>query len=286
MADNLIRGILGDGVARLFAIDVTGVAEQCRQLHKLRGNAVKLASEAVVASAVLAGQIKGEERVSMQLQCSRPQCAFIGDVDSTGGLRARFTPEVVFISEETGIDGMLLAIKSLPGRELYRGITEIQSEGILSALNRHMGASAQVDNILNISVEISEDGSVAHAGGIFIERLPTEASRELEASAEFVVAFDPVRSMPLAETMQAIQKKMLLGFSVNILKEQPVTWRCSCGQERVEAILASLPVEELTSMLEEDGQAEVICHFCNVAFQVDAARLEQLIVARMPGQVN
>jgi molecular chaperone Hsp33 len=286
MADNLIRGILGDGVARLFAIDVTGVAEQCRQLHKLRGNAVKLASEAVVASAVLAGQIKGEERVSMQLQCSRPQCAFIGDVDSTGGLRARFTPEVVFISEETGIDGMLLAIKSLPGRELYRGITEIQSEGILSALNRHMGASAQVDNILNISVEISEDGSVAHAGGIFIERLPTEASRELEASAEFVVAFDPVRSMPLAETMQAIQKKMLLGFSVNILKEQPVTWRCSCGQERVEAILASLPVEELTSMLEEDGQAEVICHFCNVAFQVDAARLEQLIVARMPESVN
>jgi molecular chaperone Hsp33 len=273
-------------VARLFAIDVTGVAEQCRQLHKLRGNAVKLASEAVVASAVLAGQIKGEERVSMQLQCSRPQCAFIGDVDSTGGLRARFTPEVVFISEETGIDGMLLAIKSLPGRELYRGITEIQSEGILSALNRHMGASAQVDNILNISVEISEDGSVAHAGGIFIERLPTEASRELEASAEFVVAFDPVRSMPLAETMQAIQKKMLLGFSVNILKEQPVTWRCSCGQERVEAILASLPVEELTSMLEEDGQAEVICHFCNVAFQVDAARLEQLIVARMPESVN
>jgi molecular chaperone Hsp33 len=79
---------------------------------------------------------------------------------------------------------------------------------------------------------------------------------------------------------------MLLGFSVNILKEQPVTWRCSCGQERVEAILSSLPVEELTSMLEEDGQAEVICHFCNVAFQVDAARLEQLIVARMPEQVN
>ena len=286
MADNLIRGILGDGVARLFAIDVTGVAEQCRQLHKLRGNAVKLASEAVVASAVLAGQIKGEERVSMQLQCSRPQCAFIGDVDSTGGLRARFTPEVVFISEETGIDGMLLAIKSLPGRELYRGITEIQSEDILSALNRHMGASAQVDNILNISVEISADGSVAHAGGIFIERLPAEAGRELEASAEFVVAFDPVRSMPLAETMQAIQKKMLLGFSVNILNEQPVTWRCSCGQERVEAILASLPVEELASMLEEDGQAEVICHFCNVAFQVDAARLEQLIVARMPESVN
>jgi len=286
MSDSLVRGILGDGVARLFAVDVTGVAEQCRQLHKLQGDAVKLAAEAVVASAILACQIKGEERISMQIQCSRPECAFIGDVDSTGGLRARFTPDVVFISEQTGIDGMLLAIKSLPGQELYRGITEINAEDILNALNRHMGASAQVDNILNISVDISEEGPVTRAGGIFIERLPAEPSRELEASAEFVVAFDPVRDMPHAETMRAIEDGSLQGFTIRILEEQPMTWRCSCGQERVEAILASLPVEELTSMLEEDGQAEVVCHFCNIAYQVDATRLEQLIVGKTPEQVN
>ena len=286
MSDSLVRGILGDGVARLFAVDVTGVAEQCRQLHKLQGDAIKLAAEAVVASAILACQIKGEERISMQIQCSRPECAFIGDVDSTGGLRARFTPDVVFISEQTGIDGMLLAIKSLPGQELYRGITEINAEDILNALNRHMGASAQVDNILNISVDISEEGPVTRAGGIFIERLPAEPSRELEASAEFVVAFDPVRDMPHAETMRAIEDGSLQGFTIRILEEQPMTWRCSCGQERVEAILASLPVEELTSMLEEDGQAEVVCHFCNIAYQVDATRLEQLIVGKTPEQVN
>ena len=286
MADSLVRGILGDGVARLFAIDVTAVAEQCRQLHKLRGDAVTLAAEAVVASAILACQIKGEERVSMQLQCSRPECAFISDVDSTGGLRARFTPDVVFISDDTGIDGMLLAIKSLPGQELYRGITEIKTEDILSALNRHMGASAQVDNILNISVEIAEDGAVTHAGGIFIERLPAEPGRELEASAEFVVAFDPIRETPVAETMRTIQTNSLQGYAVSILEEQPVAWRCSCGQERVEAILSSLPVEELTAMLEEDGQAEVICHFCNIPYQVDAVRLEQLIIAKTPDQVN
>ena len=286
MADSLIRGILGDGVARLFAIDVTGVAEQCRQQHKLRGDAVKLASEAVVASAVLACQIKGEERVSMQIQCSRPECAFIGDVDANGGLRARFTPDVVFISEQTGIDGMLLAIKSLPGKELYRGITEIKTEDILSALNRHMGASAQVDNILNISVEISADGAVTHAGGIFIERLPAAPARELEAAAEFVVAFDPIRNIPHREIMRAIRAKSLQGLSISILKEQPMTWRCSCGQERVEAILASLPVEELTSMLKEDGQAEVVCHFCNIAYQVDADRLEQLIVEQTPNEVH
>ena len=286
MADHLVRGILGDGVARLFAIDVTGVAEQCRQLHKLRRDAVPLAAEAVVASVVLAGQIKGEERVSMQLQCSRPQCAFIADVDANGGIRARFTPEVVFISEKTGIDGMMLAIKSMPGKELYRGVTEITAENITGALNRHMGASAQVDNILRIDVAIDADGAIERAGGVFIERLPAPEVNELEASAEFVVAFDPVREMSIHDIWKAIDAGTLQGESIRVLETTPVAWRCSCGQERVEAIIASLPVEELTAMLEEDGQAEVICHFCNVAYQVTAAKLEQMVVAKTPSEVN
>lgn len=286
MADHLVRGILGDGMARLFAIDATGVAEQCRQLHKLRGDAVPLAAEAIVASIVLAGQIKGEERVSMQLQCSRPQCAFIADVDANGGVRARFTPEVVFTSESTGIDGMMLAIKSIPGKELYRGVTEITTEGITGALTRHMGVSAQVDAILRIAVEVGTDGSVERAGGVLIERLPAPEVRELEASAEFVVAFDPVREMSIGDVWAAIDDGSLQGESIEVLERTPVAWRCSCGQERVEAIVASLPVEEITAMLEEDGQAEVICHFCNVAYQVTGARLEQMVVAKTPTDVH
>lgn len=286
MADHLMRGILGDGLARLFAIDATGVAEQCRQLHKLRGDAVPLAAEAVVASVVLAGQIKGEERVSMQLQCSRPQCAFIADVDATGGVRARFTPEVVFTSEATGIDGMMLAIKSIPGKELYRGVTEITAENIPGALTRHMGVSAQVDAVLRIDVQTAPDGSIERAGGVLIERLPAPEVRELEASAEFVVAFDPVREMSIGDIWAAIDAGSLQGETVEVLETTPIAWRCSCSQERVEAIIASLPVEEITAMLKEDGQAEVICHFCNVAYHVTGARLEQMVVAQTPTDVN
>ena len=32
-------------------------------------------------------------------------------------------------------------------------------------------------------------------------------------------------------------------------------------------------------MLEEDGGAEVVCHFCNVAYTVSAERLQQIIDA-------
>ncbi len=282
MADRLVRGILGEGIARIFAIDVTGIAEQTRQLHKLKKDAVSLAAEAVVASVFMAGQIKGEERVSLQMQCSRPQCAFIADVDSTGGIRARFTPSTVFLSEKTGLDGMFLAIKSLPGKELYRGVTSIEEESIIAALNRHIGTSAQVDNIINIQVRIATDGSVEHAVGILIERLPAKEVAELEASAEFLVTFDPVRNMSAEAIVSAVNEGKIQGVSLEILERTDVAWRCSCGPERVEAILLSLPVEELTAMLNEDGQAEVVCHFCNVPYTVTGQKLEQMIIAKTP----
>lgn len=282
MPDKLIRGILGDGIARMFAIDVTGIAEQARQLHKLQGDATLLAAESIVASVVLAGHIKGDERVSLQLQCSEPQAAFIGDVDATGGIRARFTPSTVKVPEGKGIEGMMLAIKSMPGKELYRGVTPIESENIAAALERHLDVSAQVDTVLNISAAIGTKGEVLHAGGVVLERLPASEVNELEAAAEFAVTFDPVRTMNIASLLDAIENKQLEGVPIEVLEEQDVSWRCSCGQERVEAVLASLPVEEITAMLEEDGKAEVVCHFCNIAYQVGPERLEQMIVAKTP----
>jgi molecular chaperone Hsp33 len=286
MADKLIRGILGDGVARMFAIDVSGIAEQTRQLHALKGDAVQLAAEAVVAAFVLSGHIKGEERISLQLQCSRPKVAFIADVDASGGVRARLTPNTVTLDQENGIEGMMLAIKSLPGRELYRGVTPVENESISEALTRHLGVSAQVDTILNISVVLGTNGEVVSAGGIVIERLPASEVNELEASAEFVVAFDPVREMSIQDLLQAVTDGNLQGVTIEVLEELAVNWRCSCGQERVEMVLASLPVEEITAILKEDGKAEVVCHFCNIAYQVGPDRLEQMVVAKTPEDIN
>jgi molecular chaperone Hsp33 len=42
-------------------------------------------------------------------------------------------------------------------------------------------------------------------------------------------------------------------------------------------LLLQLGRDELSKMLAEDGRAEVVCHFCNIAYQVGPERLAELI---------
>ena len=48
---------------------------------------------------------------------------------------------------------------------------------------------------------------------------------------------------------------------VTILEEMEVYFSCDCSHERVERALISLGQVELEQMIEEDGKAEVSCHF-------------------------
>ncbi len=276
MTDSLTRGIVGEA-ARFIAVDATAVADQTRQLHELSGDAIRVAAEGIVASIFLAAHIKGEERITMQIQGSKPECAFMCDVDALGGTRARLTPEVLRLPPNARMEGMMMVAKSRPGLEPYRGVTEIKAENLESALTRHLGASAQIDVILRIGSEISDGGEVVRAGGVLIERLPASTVREVEAAAEFAVRFDPLREQRISQILANLAAGSVEEAEVSVLETRPLSWRCSCGQERVEAVMATLPTEELQAMIDEDGGAEVICHFCNIAYQVGPDRLGQLI---------
>ena len=66
------------------------------------------------------------------------------------------------------------------------------------------------------------------------------------------------------------------GLSIRV-SGRDLHWRCSCGQERIEVLLLQLGRDELARMLAEDGRAEVVCHFCNIPYQVGRERLAELI---------
>ena len=65
-------------------------------------------------------------------------------------------------------------------------------------------------------------------------------------------------------------------FELEVLDTAPVEYRCYCTRERVSRALISLGREELTSLIEEQGGAELTCQFCDRVYRFDAGELEAL----------
>ncbi|MDP6932511.1 MAG: Hsp33 family molecular chaperone HslO [Myxococcota bacterium] len=278
----LVRGLAHDKAVRFLAADTRRIVEYARVAHGLSPLASRLVGEAVLAAVFMSAHIKGDERITLQIQSDTPKFGLLCDVGAEGGIRARLTPPIPKHRSGSGIHGMLLAIKSNAHQELYRGVTELRHASLAEALSEHMLSSVQVDVVMHTEVRCHESGEVAMAGGVMVERLPEHARFAHYDHEEFVERFSGLRDRPAGEVLASLAFGDLAGAGVEVLERRALEWCCSCSTERIEAILVALGKEEIQSMLEAEEVVEVTCQFCNLAYPVEHDRLQQLLVG-LPG---
>ena len=67
---------------------------------------------------------------------------------------------------------------------------------------------------------------------------------------------------------------------VRVFEALPLNPGCGCDEQRVWAMLASFPLDDLESMRQEDGGITVTCQFCSRVYAFDQARLSELLAPR------
>ncbi len=273
---DVLAGFLAEGSAvRGLAVDVTSAAEQTRLVHGLGPDATRAATECLAAAALMSAYLKGDQRVTLQVQAERPRFSFVADVWADGRVRARLTPPDLRAREGDVVDGVLLAIKIDAGQEVFRGATAIEGTRVEEALVSHLATSSQVDATVRLQALLDETGEVRSAGGALVERLPSHPELPSLTTEEFHARFVPLP--PLPELMAALEAGRLVQSEAQLTEERPVRWQCSCDLGRVEAMLAALGADDLESLHAEQGQAEVSCHFCCTTYTVPGPRLLELV---------
>ena len=54
-------------------------------------------------------------------------------------------------------------------------------------------------------------------------------------------------------------------------------YECKCSKERMEKALISIGADELTQLINEQGQAELTCQFCDNKYMFSKSELENLL---------
>ena len=110
-----------------------------------------------------------------------------------------------------------------------------------------------------------------------VQLLPGATEGDISQLEQNFQQMPPISKM-LAEGMtpEEIAQRALEGMNPELLDERTVEYRCDCSRQRVGRALESLSAQELQNMAEEDGQAEVCCHFCNTKYHFSKEELLEI----------
>jgi hypothetical protein len=74
-------------------------------------------------------------------------------------------------------------------------------------------------------------------------------------------------------------KDMPEEYQVTAKDNREMHWLCDCSMERLEKVLMTIGVQDLRQIIEEDGQAEMVCQFCCKKYHFDKEHLEAILQA-------
>ena len=173
--------------------------------------------------------------------------------------------------------GELTVIKDLGLKEPYVGTIALVSGEIADDLTAYFFISEQQNSSVALGVKVERDLSVGAAGGMIIQMLPDAEEGSVDALESMIADMEPMTSIISRVYEQSAGKSeagMVQALLDEIFRNMPdeyrpkpleyrdIVWDCDCSRQRLEQVLMTIGKKELKQIIEEDGQAELQCHFC------------------------
>lgn len=284
--DRLVRGTALGGRVRAFAVRTTGLVEELRRRHDTYPTATAALGRTLTAGAMMGAMLKGKERLNIQVKGNGPVGAVIVDANARGEVRGYVhNPHVhlpsnamgkLDVAGAVGTEGFLNVIKDLGLKEPYSGSVPLVSGELGEDFTYYFAVSEQTPSAVGLGVLVDTDNSVICAGGFIIQLLPGVKDEEIAEIERAIGSVPPVTTI-LEQGAEPEEMLRMLLPDAELLDEMNVSFACQCSREQVERTMISLGESELERLIEEDGQAEVVCHYCNEAYTFGKEDLTALL---------
>lgn len=288
--DQLVRGTSMDGAIRVFAAVTTDLVNEAQRIHHSYPIATAAVGRLLTGAAMMgaAGLKNDEDSMTIQVKGDGPIGTIVAVADCQARVRGYVENPFVDLplNSKGKLDvggavgkGYLSVVRDLGLKEPYIGQIQLVSGEIAEDLTYYYSKSEQIPTCMALGVLVDTDNTAIAAGGFMIQMLPGSTDEMAEKLEEIVNNLPPVTSM-VHDGMSAedIFFRVTEGFDMlmdnNIVEPK---YECNCSRERMERALVSVGKQELQSILDEQGEAELTCHFCDNKYLFNRAELTELL---------
>lgn len=288
-SNQIMRYLAKDAPIKVIAIEAKELVERAREIHGTAPTATAALGRSLMAASMMGASLKEDgASVTLRIQGDGPLGTLLTVSDAMGNVRGyvenpqtdveRIRPGKLNVGAAVGKHGSLTVIKDLNLKEPYVGTVPLVSGEIAEDLTGYFAVSEQTATACALGVLIEPDGHVSQAAGYFISLLPGAEDSVIDQLEQGIARVGAVtEAMASYGTLDALVRAVLFDFELELLEDSTVEYRCYCSHERVSRALLSMGAQELEDMIEEQGEADITCQFCDKVYHFTKEELQELL---------
>ena len=289
MSDKIIKFLAYSGKISVICADTTNLVEKARKTHDLSPVVTAAFGRLLTIAAIMATEMKNiKDKLTIQLKGDGPIETMLVTANNFPSLKGYVAnPQIdiplnefgkLDVGGAVGNKGYINVIKDIGLKDPYIGISPLTSGEIADDFANYFVNSEQRNSAVALGVLVNKDG-VRSAGGYLINPMPDSTEEEISKIEQSIFKAGAMSKM-LDEklTLKEIAQKITGDVNVKVIEENitPI-YQCDCSKEYMADGIATIGKEEIRKLIEEDGKAEVVCHFCNKKYQLTKVELEEII---------
>ncbi|MBQ8764704.1 MAG: Hsp33 family molecular chaperone HslO [Clostridia bacterium] len=287
--DYIVNAITSNGAIRVVAADTTELCNRAQEIHKMSPTAAAALGRTLTAAAIMGSMLKSaDDSLTIQLNGGGP----IGKVVAVGDGNANVKGYVgnplvdlplnekgkLDVGGAIGRDGMLGIIRDLGLKEPYVGQVPLVNGEVAEDLTQYYATSEQLPTAVALGVLVDVDYTIKAAGGFILQVLPGAYDEDIDNVEKTIQSISSVTEMlSNGKKPEDIVEQLLSDYEIEYFDNVPTKYECDCSRDRTDRALISLGKDELTKIIEEDGKAEITCHFCDNIYKYTKEELETLL---------
>ena len=289
MSDKIIKFLAHGGRVSVVCANTTEMVEEARKIHDMSPVVTAAFGRLLTITAIMATEMKGsKDKLTIQLKGNGPIGVMIATANNKPIVKGYATNPVVElplnedgkldVSGAVGYEGYINVVKDIGLKDPYIGISPLVSGEIAEDFANYFVNSEQRNSAVALGVLVDKNG-VRASGGYLINPMPDATEEDISKVEQSIFKAGAMSKMLDQNlTLEEIAKRITGDDNVEIIEDSIVPeFKCDCSKEHMQDALMTIGKEALQDIIEKEGKAELVCHFCNKKYQFDKQELENIL---------